>query len=210
MESSDFGLVLDALNAKPGMTGREVATYLRTRGHNRFTSTLANQVLYRLLATSMVECDTTGYRPRWRTSNSWAPKNSAASLKPVAKRPLAITDQPIKKYLVASTEVRVLLDQQMSPNDPYVSTDWVGPHVVASVNLKHPFWTLRLDGLKDEALYCMFVAVDAYVQWKVAQLHEPPDAREVQKMRDFALRYCTLAESDQIMSDQRTDASRRP
>ena len=29
---------------------------------------------------------------------------------------------------------------------------------------------------------------------------------EVQKMRDFALRYCTLAEAEQLTTDQRSDA----
>jgi hypothetical protein len=188
------------------MTGREVATFLRKQGHSQFDSKRANQVLYRLHAASLVDRDASGDKPRWNPSGIWDARPDASATRNRSKRPLSVANPEIKLYLVAKTEVKVLKDQTASPNDHYVNTDWVGTHVVASININHPFWTLRLNGPEDEALYCMFAAVDAYVQWKIAQLHEPPDAYEVMRMRDNALRYCSLAESEQVMNDQRFGA----
>lgn len=201
MQSSDFEIVVGAVQAKPGMTGRELASYLRRQGHKRFDSKLANQILYRLHAASLVERDASGDKPKWNPSGSWSPGAPSYSRPTPTKRPLSVSDQETKKYLIGPTEVKVLLDNTASLNDFYISTDWVGSHVVSSVNVNHPFWDLRLSSPQEESLFCMIAAIDAYVQWKVAQMHEPPDAREVQRMRDQAFRLCSLVESEQVTSD---------
>jgi hypothetical protein len=89
----------------------------------------------------------------------------------------------------------------MSPNDPYFDTEWAGKHQTVSLNTNHPFWSVRLNSDGDRAIYCMIAAIDAYVLWKIAQLHEPPDASETQKMRDYALRFCTLTDTELLTSD---------
>lgn len=202
MPEGDFELVVNCIKKYPGSSGREIASQLRRNGHSRFTSKVVNQTLYKLLNAELVDRDGSGDKPRWFPSGEWlnqAPTTTTTTTTP--KRPLDPIQRKIKFFKIATTEVRVIIDEETSPNDPYISPDWVGSHVVVSVNSQHPFWTIRLVSPEDKALYCMFAAVDAYVQWKVAQLHEPPDATELQNMRDYALRFCTLLESETINPD---------
>ena len=199
MVSSDFELVFAVVEERPGSTAREVATALRQRGYQRFTSKLVNQILYRMLTSELVVRDGTSDKPRWSAGRTWKSPDREPGL--TSKRPFKQSAKSVIKYRVADTDVRVLLDSELSPNDPYISPDWVGSHVVVSVNTKHPFWAVRIASLTDKALYCMIVAVDAYILWKVAQLHEPPDASEVQKLRDYALRFCILDETETVTDD---------
>lgn len=200
MVKSDFERVLIAIGQNPGATGREITSRLRREGHGRFTSKVVNQILYRLLATEMVVRDGTGDKPKW-----FLPEGQSLSItglrSPRDKRPLSPMIGRIVVYRIATTDIKVLLDNAMSPNDPYLTPDWVGQHVVATVNTNHPFWTLRLPSEQEKSVFCMIVAMDAFVQWKVAQMHEPPDATEIQTMRDYALRFCSLQETEQITSD---------
>ena len=201
MPESDFELVVNCIQAHPGLTGREISAQLRRNGHSRFTSKAANQTLYKLLAAELVERDGTGDKPRWFPGGKWTNQDSTVTNISILKRPIDPSERKTKVFQIASTEVRVIIDLESSSNDPYLSPDWVGSHVVASVNALHPFWTIRLNSLEDKALYTMFAAVDAYVQWKIAQLHEPPDPTELQNLRDYALRFCTLSQTETISPD---------
>ncbi len=201
MPDSDFELVVNCIKKYPGMTGREIASQLRRNGHSRFTSKVVNQTLYRLLTAELVDRDGSGDKPRWFPGGEWMSPGPEIKTAHTPKRPLDPSQRKTKSFKIASTEVRVIIDEDLSPNDPYLLPDWVGSHVVVSVNSQHPFWTIRLSSPGDRALYCMIAAVDAYVQWKVAQLHEPPDATELQTMRDYALRFCTLVEAESVNPD---------
>lgn len=201
MPLSDFELVVKCVSEFPGLTGREIATQLRRSGHSHFTSKIANQTLYKLLAAELVDRDGSGNKPRWFPGGEWANQPRSRKLISVPKRPLNPSERKVKIFNIASTEIRVIFNDELSSNDPYLLPDWTGSFVVVSVNTQHPFWNIRLTSSEDKALYCMFVAVDAYVQWKVVQLHEPPDATELQNLRDNALRFCTLQEAESIKSD---------
>lgn len=201
MPESNFELIVNCVTKHPGSTGRELATHLRRNGNSQFTSKLVNQTLYRLLTVDMVARDSSSDKPKWFPVNDLVTLKSAKNVPAPEKRPLDTRESKIRTYRIAATEVRVLIDTEASSNDPYLSPDWVGSHVVASVNANHPFWSIRLNSAGDIAMYCMITAIDAYVQWKVARLHEPPDATELQNMRDYALRFCTLVESEDFNSD---------
>jgi hypothetical protein len=195
MADSEFELVLDFLKKSPDSIGREVSVALRKAGHDQFTPRYTNQTLYRMLAARVVERDGSREKPRWSSPGSAGtrkpPKQQSHETRPLDSRPAAV-----RTYLIANTEVRLIVLSDLSPNDPYMTPDWVGSHVVASVNSNHPFWISRIVSDSDRALYSMLIALDAYVQWKIAQLSEPPDASETQQMRDFALRFCTLVETE--------------
>jgi hypothetical protein len=198
---SDFETLLSQLSRTPGVTARQLSVDLRRRGHTQFTSKLVNQILYRLLATQFVERDGTGDKPRWTASSTWGSRTSRNSSANIGQRPLRTESVSAIIYKIADTEVRLLEEDTLSPNDSYIQPDWVGSHIVVSVNTNHPFWKLRLTSDTSFALFRLIAAVDAYVQWKVAQLTEPPDATEVLKMRDYAFRFCTLETTEQFKND---------
>jgi len=198
MERSDFEIVSGYVARFPGLTARDLAARMRNEVNDRFTPKLANQILYRLLAAQMIHRDDSGAKPRWFPVDPSFVGQERRQAYGSPKRPLNQEESDLRLYSISETTIKVLLDHERSPNDPYLVPDWVGTHIVASINANHPFWTLRLSTPSDRALYCMFCAADAYVQWTVAKLHEPPDSTEVQKMRDFALRLCTLLESETL------------
>lgn len=198
---SDFETVLDHLSRTPGITARELGADLRKSGHTHFTTKLVNQILYRLFATQFVERDGSNDKPRWTVSQSWESGTHSKSQKVLVKRPLRIESAPSVVFRIADTEVRILEDGSLSPNDSYIQPDWVGTHIVVSVNTNHPFWLMRLTTDRDYALFRLTTAVDAYVQWQIARLTEPPDATEVMKLRDYALRFCTLEVTEQSTNE---------
>ena len=201
IHQSDFETVLAQLSRTPGITARQLSVDLRKRGHTKFTSKLVNQILYRLLATQFVERDGTGDKPTWTASSTWDSVSIRKSAANLGQRPLRTESVSAVIYRIADTEVRLLEDDALSPNDSYIQPDWVGSHIVVSVNTSHPFWKKRLTSDTSYALFRLVAAVDAYVQWKVAKLNEPPDATEVMKLRDYAFRFCTLESTEQLMND---------
>jgi hypothetical protein len=201
MPPSDFEILLKVVAAKPNSTGRELASALRQSGHAKFTSKVTNQILYRLLSAQLVNRDGSTEKPTWSIGDTWVKPPQTNPQREIEKRPLSTNLLQLRTYSIAQTVVKVILDESQSPNDPYMSPDWVGSHVIAAVNCKHPFWQMRLTSDSDRSLYSMIVALDAYIQWKVARLNEPPDASEIQKMRDYALRFCSLVEAEQPSPD---------
>ena len=201
MEKSDFEIVLDAVAKNPNATGRDLSNWLKKNGNDRFVPKLTNQILYRLLASEIVCRDGSQDKPRWSIGETWT-KGIDPSDKQLANvRPLSQNVREILHYKIASTEVRVIFEDDLSSNDPYMCPDWVGSHVVAAINTNHPFWTLRAATESDKSLFSMVIALDAYIQWKTAQLNEPPDSTEILKMRDAALRFCTLMDLEVIKTD---------
>jgi hypothetical protein len=201
MKASDFEILTRILQDNPGTTARELSAKVRAAGHSHFTPKLVNQLLYRLLATEIVQQDGSGEKPRWSTSTGWQSRSSVPRSKNLEKRPLNPQSSKFVTYKIADTEIRLLEDESMSPNDPYLLPDWIGSHIVVSLNTNHPFWQIRLTIPTDRALYRMIAAIDAYVQWKVARLTEPPDATEVKNLRDYALRFCTLVSTEISTND---------
>lgn len=194
MTKTNFEIVLEAVEKNQRATGREISNWLKKNGQPRFNSKLTNQILYRLLSSEIVDRDGTGDKPRWSVGQTWGSSNTSEPKGNVVLRPLSPRETEVREYKIASTLVKVILENDLSSNDPYMSPDWVGTHVVAAINTNHPFWTLRLGAASEKSLFSMIAALDAYVQWRVAQLSELPDATEILKIRDQALRFCTLME----------------
>lgn len=190
LHQSDFELVLNEVKRQAGGTARDVAKRLRANGHSAFTASRTNQTLYRLLAVDLVERDGDGEVPTWRPTTAGQREGATKSR---AARPVKdIGASNLLTYRIASTSVRVLLAEDLSPNDPYYTPDWVGEHLLATVNVRHPFWTTRLGSATDKSLFVMAIAVDAYVHWRSVCMSEPPEPHETHALRDAAFRYCTL------------------
>ncbi len=134
------------------------------------------------------------YIPRWRASGDR--RQLQESQPSPVQRPLRVTQAEMRLFRVANTTVKVILDSSMSPNDRFIVPDWIGPHVVVTVNTAHPFWEMRLTTDPERTLTMLFYAIDGYASWRTAKLHEPPDATELIRIRDEALRFCTLQETE--------------
>jgi hypothetical protein len=190
MHKSEFEVVLNEVKRHEGGTAREIAKRLRANGHSAFTASRTNQTLYRLLALDLVERDVHGKVPTWRPT---AAEQREGTAKSNLARPVKdIGESNLLSYRIASTNVRVLLAEDLSPNDPYYTPDRVGEHLLATVNVRHPFWTTRLGSATDKSLFVMAIAVDAYVHWRSVCMSEPPEPHETHALRDAAFRYCTL------------------
>jgi len=170
-----------------------LAAHIRKRTEPGFTSRNANQILYRLLRANLVEKNGSTTTPTWsaETENLFSENRPDPTSERLAI-PIGSLDglDPVI-IQIGTTEVKVMFEKISSINDPYMSPDWVGTHVLATINCNHPFWTLRLRDDSQRALFAFMVAQDAYVQWKSSQLHEPPDPAEQLIIRDAAMRLCT-------------------
>jgi hypothetical protein len=206
LRQGDFELVIKHLNRAPSATAKQLSADLRRNGHARFTTKLVNQVLYRLLAAQFIERDGSKTQPRWTVSQAWTLGTQSKVQRDSVKRPLRISTASVIVFKIADTEVRLIEDDSLSQNDSYIQPDWVGSHIVVSVNTNHPFWKMRLTTEENHALFRLTLAVDAYVLWKTARLMEPPDASEVMKLRDYALRFSTLESTEQLTNDYRCHA----
>lgn len=197
VHQSDFEAVLNEVKRHEGGTARDIAKRLRANGHSIFTASRTNQILYRLLAVDLVQRVGDGDVPTWKPTSARPREGTAKSR---AARPVKdIGASNLLTYRIASTSVRVLLAEDLSPNDPYYTPDWVGEHLLATVNVRHPFWTTRLGTTADRSLFVMAIAVDAYVHWRSVCMSEPPEPHETHALRDAALRYCTLLTTEAWM-----------
>ena len=193
VSESIFEQISQILNKTPNLTAREIAAKVRGQGQAPFTSRLANQSLYRMLTAGLVVRDD-NYIPRWRSTVDQ--REFQRSQPSSEQRPLTSTQSNMRHFRIAGTTVKVILDSSMSPNDQFIVPDWIGPYVVVTVNTAHPFWNVRVTTDSEKTLTMLFYAIDGYVSWRTAQLHEPPDATEQVKIRDEALRFCTLRETE--------------
>jgi len=199
----DFELALAVLSKESSLTAREVSRRLRAGGNERFTSKATNQVLYRLLTADLAIRDGTGEKPKWSINNSWFDAESIAplSIKPMNPRPLRSHNSFDRDFLVSETIVKVIFSGIQSVNDPYLTPDWVGSHIISTVNCNHSFWQTRLVSDETRALFAMVCAVDAYVEWKIVQMNRPVEISEIERFRDQAFRYCSLLEAEKTTPD---------
>lgn len=201
---SDFEIVLAHLDGASMKTARELSVVLQKGDHSEFKSKRVNQVLYRLLNAGLVERRVIGGKPRWKLPDKVT--SSSVGTYPV---PAAIPQRPLKDrphdrertFVVASTPVKVIQDSSLSANDPYLIPDWVGTHVVASVNVQHLFWATRIVSESDRSLFLMLAAVDAYVQWQCAKMVVQPTFQDFSRLKSRALQHCSLASTDAAKTD---------
>lgn len=200
MSHSDSEIILEVLASHRDLLARDIATRIRNRGLGDFDRTRVNSALYKLYSLKLVTKKEVAGKPRWSKADS-SDSDSPPQVferrddqRPLKQVPIAESAY----FRIAETPIKIISDSGQSPNDPYLSADWVGSQIVAAINTSHRFWTMRLTSEVERTLYLMMCAVDAYVQWRIAQMTEPPDATETLFLRDSALRYCTLIEAQEF------------
>ena len=67
--------------------------------------------------------------------------------------------------MIGDTPVRLYLDVNASPNDPYFSADFPGDEVIVAVNAKHTHFH-RVSGAPGVRNYLMECVYDALAEWK--------------------------------------------
>ena len=200
MSPSDSEIVLEILSSYDDLLAREIAVKIRERGLGDFDRSRVNSALYKLYSLKMVTKKDIAGKPRWSKSGR-GDSGSTVRTTLIADQKRPLQHVPVSEaayFRIAETPIKIIIDSGQSPNDPYLSADWVGTQVVASVNASHRFWGMRITNEAERTLYLMMCAVDAYVQWRIAQMTELPDATETLNLRDSALRFCTLIEAQEF------------
>lgn len=89
---------------------------------------------------------------------------------------------------IAGISIRLYVDADMSPNDPYVVTDSTEPKdVIVIVNTSHPHWT-QLKGSEGVLNYFRHCTYDAVAEWQARSKASRIDPDTVKLLKDALLR----------------------
>jgi hypothetical protein len=101
----------------------------------------------------------------------------------------AITQgEPAYQTELAGIKVKIYLDPNMSPNDPYVTIESSSPEsVLTIVNRAHPHWAELADS-QDALNYLRHCVYDAFAEWKARQKASTIDPGTIRQLKDGFLR----------------------
>jgi len=97
-------------------------------------------------------------------------------------------------------EVRLYINETMSPNDPYVITDSTNNEhqVIVIVNKNHPFWN-ELEGSKGIMNYLRQCVYDGVAEWKAWFMASSKEADTIKYIKDDLLRLPYNIEKNRII-----------
>jgi hypothetical protein len=171
---SDFELISKVLENSKSLTAREISSAVTEYGI-KWDKGQSNSALYKMLAKGLVEKDTSqGTRPYWRLST----KNTTSIIVPVEKlkvlnkhpsRDEFIPLKAISEYTITLGEnlIEFAVNPESSPNDPYISCDWLDQKIFVAINARHPY---ILRGVSNELIlaeFLLFLALDAICEWRI-------------------------------------------
>lgn len=192
---SDFELISKVLASSKSLTAREISAAVTEYGV-KWDKGHANSVLYKMLARGLVVKDTTqGTRPYWQIAVS--PQSSQttepARLKVLNKHPqrdefiplLAVNDYTI---LLSENVIEFALNTDSSPNDPYISCDWLDEKIFVAINSNHPY---IIRGISNELVlseFLLFLALDATCEWRIIRDQNLMQVHSFIEIKDKILR----------------------
>lgn len=192
---SDFELVSKVLGPSKSLTAREISGAVTEYGV-KWDKGYANSVLYKMLARGLVVKDTTqGTRPYWQIAISpQSPKTSeTARIKVLNKHPERDEFIPlvaVRDYTISLNEnvIEFALNTESSPNDPYISCDWLDEKIFVAINSKHPY---IMRGISNELVlpdFLLFLALDATCEWRIMRDQNLMQVHSFIEIRDKILR----------------------
>lgn len=189
---SDFEAVTRILSDGQLRIAREIAKIARELGLD-WSRENANSALYKMLRKSLVVKIETEKAPLW-TLPEFASNVEQKMIKP---NPLIMTFKSKKLPLranedftirVKNVEIQFQFDNQLSPNAPYMSGDWLNQVIFVTLNPHHPYWQSFVDDEKKRGIFLTNIAAEAYVQWHVAKMTSSVSPWKLLELRDKALR----------------------
>jgi hypothetical protein len=192
---SDFELINKVLTPSKSLTAREISGAVTEYGV-KWDKGQANSVLYKMLARGLVEKDTTqGTRPYWQIAISpeSSQKSEPTRIKVLNKHPqrdefiplLAISDYTIS---LSENVIEFALNADSSPNDPYISCDWLDEKIFVAINSKHPY---IMRGISSELIlseFLLFLALDATCEWRIIRDQNLMQVHSFIEIKDKILR----------------------
>ena len=193
MESlSSFEVITNILSDGKPKVARDVAKIARDLGID-WSRENANSALYKMLRKSLVVKIETEKAPLW-TLPEFA---SNVEQKMIRRNPMIISLKSKKLPLkanedftirVQNIEIQFQFDDQLSPNAPYMSGDWLNQIIFVTLNPHHPYWKSFIDDESKRGVFLTNIAAEAYVQWHVAKMTSPVSPWKLLELRDKALR----------------------
>jgi len=171
---SDFELINKVLANSKSLTAREISSAVTEFGV-KWDKGQSNSTLYKMLAKGLVEKDTSqGTRPYWRlsTQKTKSSPEPIVMLKVLNKNPSRDEFIPLKaisEYTITLNEnlIEFAVNSESSPNDPYISCDWLDEKIFVAINARHPY---ILRGVSNELIlaeFLLFLALDAICEWRI-------------------------------------------
>jgi hypothetical protein len=195
---SDFELINKVLGAHRSLTAREISVAVTEFGV-RWDKGHANSVLYKMLVRGLVEKDTTqGTRPYWQIANpSESPQKSEPTrIKVLNKHPqkdefiplIAVCDYTLS---LSENVIEFALNNDSSPNDPYISCDWLDEKIFVAINSNHPY---IMRGISSDLIlseFLLFLALDASCEWRIIRDQNLKQVHSFIEIKDKILRTLT-------------------
>lgn len=197
-ESSPFEVINKILGPGKPLVAKEVAKLARLEGFD-WTRENANSALYKMLKNSLVIKIETEKAPLWTLPQFF--DQALADSQPIPKNiikfkskklPLAANEN--LTIQIHSVEIQFQFDERLSPNDPYMSGDWLEEKIFVTLNPNHPFWQTFVNEESLQSLQLTNIATEVYVQWHVAKMTKDVNPRTLLELRDRAFREISLSE----------------
>lgn len=192
---SDFELISKVLAPSKSLTAREISGAVTEFGV-KWDKGHANSVLYKMLARGLVVKDTTqGTRPYWQIAitSETVQRSEPARIKVLNRHPqkdefiplLAVSDYTIS---LSENVIEFALNNDSSPNDPYISCDWLDEKIFVAINSNHPY---IMRGISNELVlseFLLFLALDASCEWRIIRDQNLKQVHSFIEIKDKILR----------------------
>jgi hypothetical protein len=98
-----------------------------------------------------------------------APELVDATFEPL--REAVATRQADQTFVLGQYRIKLFMDSERSPNDPYFLGDYVSDDVISvCVNMQHPFWVEKVVNAQDMVIFVLNCIYDALAEWKCMKL----------------------------------------
>ena len=195
---SPFEIITKILSPGQPIVAKEIAKLARAEGFD-WTRENANSALYKMLKNSLVIKIETEKAPLWTLPQFYNQSlmDSQPSPKNIIKfktKKLPLTANHDLTIKIHSLEIQFQFDEKLSPNDPYMSGDWLNEKIFVTLNPSHPFWQTFIHDDNLQSLQLTNIATEVYVQWHVAKMTKEANPRTLLELRDKAFRDISLSE----------------
>ena len=198
---SDFEVITNILVKYPGTTAREISQYavsisvvdsqLQTHSWDKGR---VNSTLYKMLVQNLVKKELRdGPRPYWFVNE--APEtivpDSKITLAPKSKS--TVSHLPLKaineyQQIIQGRKIQLALNEKATPNDMYISCDWLEDRIFVAINTSHPYVKNLVSSDAILLEFLRFIAIDAYTEWRIIMNSRNQDFISIIKIRDKSLR----------------------